>query len=96
MLFDVVRDLRIALNKSLYDELVENSFYYAPPYLPLSGYMIQSKNWPMLSLAVMEWENLEVKKEFADYFERNYPSHDLNEATEQINKWLTYLRSTNA
>ncbi len=41
--YEVVRDLKIALVPSLYSELIENSFYYAQPYLALYGYMQQTK-----------------------------------------------------
>ena len=91
-LYDVVWDMKRALNRPLYHELVENSFYYAPPYLPLYGFMHQTKKWPMLSLSVMEWDDVKTKKNFADYVTKNHPSHDLNEITDQVNKWLTHLR----
>lgn len=43
IVYDVVRDMKGAFNKPLYDELIENSFYYAPPYLPLYRFMQQTK-----------------------------------------------------
>ncbi len=94
-LYDVVRDMKRALNRPLYDEMVENSFYYAPPYLPLFGFMQQTKKWPMLSLTVMEWEDLKIKERFADYVLKNYPAHDADEVTEQVNKYVTDLRRMN-
>lgn len=56
-----MRDMKRSHNRPLYDELVENSFYYAPPYLPLYGFMLQTKKWPMLSLTVMECEDVNTK-----------------------------------
>jgi hypothetical protein len=53
--YDVVSDLKMALKPSLYNELIENSFCYAPPYLPVYGFMKGIKKWPMLCLTVMEW-----------------------------------------
>ncbi|SKA06790.1 hypothetical protein SAMN04488128_102575 [Chitinophaga eiseniae] len=92
IVYDVVRDMKRAFNKPLYDELVENSFYYAPPYLPLYGFMQQTKKWPMLSLTVMEWEDEKTKDQFADYVQKYYPNIALAEITEQVNKWLDHLR----
>jgi hypothetical protein len=92
ILFDVVRDMKRAFNKPLYDELVENSFYFAPPYLPLYGFMQQTKRWPMLSLSVMEWEDIKTKARFADYILKYYPDKDAGEAMTQVDKWLDYLR----
>ncbi len=92
ILFDVVRDMRTALAKPLYNELVESSFYYAPPYLSLFGFMIQSKKWPMLSLTIMEWEDVKIRNGFSEYVLKNFPSQNVKEVEEQVNKWLIYLR----
>ncbi|WP_438939916.1 hypothetical protein [Chitinophaga hostae] len=92
IVYDVVRDMKRAFNKPLYDELVENSLYYAPPYLPLYGFMQQTKKWPMLSLTVLEWEDEKTKAQFADYVQKYYPNIDLKEVMEQVNKWLDHLR----
>lgn len=92
LVYEVVRDMKKALSKPLYDELIENSFYYAPPYLPLYGFMLQTKKWPMLSFTVMEWEDVGTNTKFADFVSKNYPDHTASELTERINKWLVYLR----
>ncbi|MBC9929034.1 hypothetical protein [Chitinophaga qingshengii] len=92
IVYDVVRDMKRAFNKPLYDELVENSFYYAPPYLPLYGFMQQTKKWPILSLTVLEWEDEKTKAQFADYVQKYYPNMDLKEVMEQVNKWLDHLK----
>lgn len=92
IVYDVVRDMKRAFNKPLYDELIENSFYYAPPYLPLYGFMQQTKKWPMLSLTVMEWEDIKTKASFADYLQKYYPDKDAGEVMEQVDKWLVYLK----
>lgn len=90
--YDVVRDMKLAFTKPLYEELVENSLYYAPPYLPLYGFMKQTKKWPMLSLTVMEWQTGEMKTGFITYLQKHYPENDAVEITEQVEKWLTSLK----
>jgi len=67
ILYDVVQDLKLALKSALYEELIENSYHYAPPYLPLFGFMTQFKEWPMLSLSVMEWAQRRVRNEFINF-----------------------------
>lgn len=93
VLYDVVRDMKTALAKPLYNELVESSFYYAPPYLALFGFMIQSKKWPMLSLTIMEWEDETVRSDFSTYVSKHFPSVEVIEVEKQVSKWLTYLRT---
>lgn len=92
IVYDVVRDMKRAFNKPLYDELIENSFYYAPPYLPLYGFMQQTKKWPMLSLTVMEWEDEKTTVGFIEFMKKYYPDKDSVEVVDQINKWLVKLR----
>lgn len=45
--YDLVRDLKRNLQKERYDRLLKNSFEYAPPYLPLYGFMSERKRWPV-------------------------------------------------
>lgn len=92
VMYDLVRDMKRAFPKELYNELVENSFYYAPPYLQLYGFMQQTKKWPMLSLSVMEWEDIKTTAKFAEYVMKYYPDKDAGELMGQVDKWLEYLK----
>lgn len=86
ILYEVVRDLKRALKPALYDELIENSFYYAPPYLPLFGFMMQFKKWPLLSLSVMEMNIPSKRNNLAEYAEKYFPGRDLMESLNKILK----------
>lgn len=88
ILFDLVRDLKLALARPVYDELIENSLYYAPPYLPLFGFMIQFKKWPMLGLSVMELETNLNKEKFGEFLTKNYSKQSSVEILKQLSKWL--------
>jgi len=90
--YDIVRDFKTILNKPLYNELVENAFYHAPPYLQLYGYMSQIKRWPMLSLTVMEWDNPEIVSGFKDYVEQFYPKLNSRGLINQVDSWPFYLQ----
>jgi hypothetical protein len=92
IVYNVVRDMKRAFNKPLYDELVENSFYFAPPYLPLYGFMQQTKKWPMLSLTVVEWEDVNTKARFTEYMQKYHPDKDAGEVMKEIDKWLAQIR----
>lgn len=85
--FDIVKDLRSGLNKTLYDKLEENSFYYAPPYLPIYGFMKEIKKWPMLCLTRREWELAETKEAFKAYIKSHYPETDADKIVEQIDHY---------
>jgi len=89
VLFDVVGDLKLALKPDIYDELIENSFHYAPPYISLYGFMLQQKRWPMLSLNVKEWSDPKIKIDFNEYVQRKYPNRSTDSLAEQVDTWLT-------
>jgi hypothetical protein len=88
--YDVVRDMKRALIKPLYEELVENSFYYAPPYLPVYGFMQQTKKWPMLCLTVKEWENKPIKEKLKEYISNYFENQDAVEVLMQIGKFIVH------
>jgi hypothetical protein len=90
ILYDVVRDLKTALKSALYDELIENSYYYAPPYLPLFGFMMHVKKWPLLSISVMEWVQENVKIYFSNYIAQFYPGISESETFSKVNKWIRF------
>lgn len=90
--YHVVRDMKQALTKPLYEELVGNSLYYAPPYLPLYGFMQHTKKWPMLCLTVMEWETGDTQTAFTDYLHKYYPNDDADEIMKPVEKWLQAVK----
>ena len=90
--YNVVRDLQRGLKKEAYDKLIENSFYYAPPYLPVYGFMKEVKKWPMLCLAAMEWDNMDTVKAFKEYVEIHYPDMNSTGLIGQVNNWSHYRR----
>lgn len=89
--FDVVRDFRRVFSKPLYDKLVANSLYYAPPYLPVYAFMTQTKRWPMLIFTVMEFDRRETLKEFLEYVNKFYPERPAGEILEGILKWSNQI-----
>lgn len=89
--FDVVRDFKRTLNKPLYEKLVANSLYYAPPYLPVYGFMTQTKRWPMLLLTVRELEQPENLRAFMEYVIKFYPDRPAEQLLGLVAKWTDYL-----
>ena len=92
IVYNVIRDMKKALNPVLYKKLIENSFYHAPPYLPLFGFMQQTKKWPMLSLSVMEWEKQGTKEGFHTYVQKQYPDQNLVDVVRDVENWLQRLK----
>lgn len=90
--YDVLTDLKIALKPALYNEMVENSFFYASPYLPVYGFMKEIKKWPMLCLTVMEWQNEKVEEEFINYVIINFQKQGGSEVLKQIEKFIASLK----
>lgn len=83
--YDIVNDLKLALKPVLLNEMIENSNYYAPPYLPLFGFMKEYKKWPLLCLSVLEWEDQKLELKFGEYVSRNFRGQDI---VQMIDDWL--------
>lgn len=88
-LYYLASDLKMALNSPLYKRLIENSFYYAPPYLPLYAFTKEIKQVELTSLTVLEWEHGDLKKRFVDFFKKHYPSKGAEEMLKEIQKWVS-------
>ena len=89
VVYDVVSDLRKALKPALHDELIENSFHYSSPYLPIYGFMKETKKWPMLCFTVMEWQDTKNKENFTAYVNSYFKSQNAVEVTYQLEKFIT-------
>ena len=85
-LYDLVRDIKIAFNSTAYKKLIENSFYYAPPYLPLYGFTEELKRTSLICLTVMEWEQPETRDKFIAFYKERYPRHSIEDAIKEIQK----------
>jgi hypothetical protein len=89
--YELVRDLKSVLAPPVWEKLIDNSFHYAPPYLPVYGFMKETKCWPMLCLTRMEWSLPERKRAFKDYVRVHYPAMD---ADQLIAKIVQYSKKT--
>jgi hypothetical protein len=85
-LYDLVRDIKIAFNSTAYKKLIGNSFYYAPPYLPLYAFAEELKRPPFTILTVMEWEQPETKSKFISFYKEHYPASSVDDVINEIQK----------
>jgi len=86
--YELIYNMRIALKPNLYKELIENSIYYAPPYLSLYACMKQIKKWPMLCLTVMEWQDEKIKEKFTKNLLINFKNIDAYKVLQQVDKFI--------
>jgi hypothetical protein len=90
--YDLIMDFKKILKEALYDELIEQAFEKAPPYIQLYSFMIHTKKWPMLCLTAMEWDNMESIRSFKEYVELHYPTMKSSTLIGQVNSWPNYRR----
>ena len=88
-LYDLMQNLKVAFNPELYKKLIENSFYYAPPYLQVYTIMLQLKTnqSPLITLCVMDWEQ-SIQNTFTDFFKNTYPGYNVTEVIKKIKKFI--------
>ncbi|WP_462249792.1 hypothetical protein [Ferruginibacter sp.] len=93
VLYELIEDLKISLQPASYKELIENSFYYAEPYLPIYGFMRTIKKWPMLCLTVMEWEDEKIKDSFVKYVNSYFKNQETTVLMNQIKRFITSFKN---
>ena len=81
--------MKNALNKKLYDELIDNSFYYAPPYFALYGYMQEIKTSKLPCLTILEWQDEKIKSHFNEYLKKYFKGMDPTEIIQRTDKWIS-------
>jgi hypothetical protein len=87
-LFNLVLDMKRFLKPDLYKKLIENSFLFAPPYLPLYAFTEKPKQTPLRCLTVLGWQQPETKDRFIKFFRRYYPDNDVSEILKKIDDWV--------
>ncbi|MEN0053051.1 MAG: hypothetical protein AAGC65_05250 [Mucilaginibacter sp.] len=90
--YDLVKEFKNTLKKSLYAELVEQAFEKAPPYLQLYSFVMHNKRSPLHCLTAMEWDNVETVRSFKDYVELHYSELKSTILIGQVNAWPNYRR----
>lgn len=91
----LIQDMKLALAPALYKKLIENSFHYAPPYLPLFGFALQFKKPPLMCLTVLEWEDKKIKESFTVYVNKTFGNKEGIKVTAEVEKWVAAFRLKN-
>ena len=84
--YDIVQDMKRVFNDTTYKKLIEHSFYYAPPYLPLYAFTEKPRRTPLTCFTVMEWEQPDTRDEFAAFFKKHFPGEQSEDAIREIQK----------
>ncbi|MGF7078904.1 hypothetical protein [Mucilaginibacter sp. UYCu711] len=92
--YDLVMEFKKTLKKSLYNELIEQAFEKAPPYLQLYSFVMHYKRWPLQCLTAMEWDNIETIKSFKNHVELHYPHMKSTKLIGLVNAWPSYRRKS--
>ncbi len=82
--FDLIQDMKKAFVPSLYQKLVNNSFFYGPPYLPLFSFMLSNNKVLLQTITIQEWEEQNLKEPFLSFLAENYPSVDAPALSKKI------------
>lgn len=84
--YDIVQDMKRVFNDKTYKKLIEHSFYYAPPYLPLYAFTEKPRRTPLTCFTVMEWEQPDTRDEFTAFFKKHFPGEQSEDAIREIQK----------
>jgi hypothetical protein len=87
--FNLVSDLKRTLKPDLYQRLIDHSFAYALPYLPLARFADREhKRTGLTGLSLMDWENTKTKEEFGAYLGKHYSDKDTSNIVFKVEKFI--------
>jgi hypothetical protein len=84
--FRIVEGLKRPLKPALYEKMINNAAYYAPPYLPLMTLAHKKGEGWLTTLSVYEWEADETLETFDKLMSTSYPEYDKAKAMNYIQK----------
>lgn len=86
--FPTVENLRLVLKPEQYRKLIENSLYYAPPYLLLHSFIEKPQVTSIPSFTVMDWEQLGIEEKFKEFVKKRHPEFDPLKAVAKIHSYI--------
>ncbi len=91
--FDLIQDMKKAFVPSLYQKLVNNCFFYGPPYLSLFSFMLSNNKVLLQTITIKEWEEQNLKEPFLSFLAENHPSVDAPALLKKIEEWVLPSKS---
>ncbi|UOE49876.1 hypothetical protein MTO98_02170 [Mucilaginibacter sp. SMC90] len=85
--YNLLHDFKRMFKADFYNKLIENSFYYAPPYLPLYGFKDGPQKGDPIIFSVMDWQDNSIKEKFQTYVEKTYPFAKANDVVKAVDTW---------
>ena len=83
---NITDSLKRPLKTTLYDKMIANAAYYAPPYLPLMQLAKQKGEGKVTTLSVYEWESKEIQDSLDQLLEKSFPNYARKKIDPYINE----------
>ncbi len=84
----IIEAFKDGLKPELYAKMMEHAVYYAPPYVPLVGFVRRLHPKGLLSFPVFEWKKDAVPVQLAGFLGLEFQEYDTKEVKRNIEKWL--------
>ena len=91
ILFDVLKDMELLLNKDAYEAIASNGYVQHEFYLSLYGFVKETKKPPYYLLSVMEWLQGNTREAFLHYLEKS-EQKDAQTILDNVDKWVNYIK----
>ena len=84
----IVDGLKRPLKPALYDKMIKNAAYYAPPYLPLVEMARKKGEGWLTTLSIYEWQKLQSEKVFSEMLTTTFPEYDERQLRKTVEKLI--------
>jgi hypothetical protein len=91
----LLREFKRFLKPALYDKLLENAVYYAPPLQPLEAFTRHLYPEGLFCLPVFEWQQSEVQTALGEFLDKHYPLYEATTLKKDIEKLISSSRQSN-
>ncbi|MEO7046861.1 MAG: hypothetical protein ABI091_16280 [Ferruginibacter sp.] len=88
-LYELLEDMRTLFKINIYEDLIENSFYYAPPYYPLMKFVNQTKKWPLRYFSFREWEDKKLQNDFNYFIANDFKKFNYQNLVDKIKMFFS-------
>lgn len=89
---NILDDLKSVLKIELFSKLIENSTFYAPPYIPLCAFVRSRSKTAIPLFSVFDWNSERVRQVFYQFITKFYPAYNFNSVEQYLNELTTRHR----
>ncbi|MET3875982.1 hypothetical protein [Chitinophaga sp. OAE865] len=84
----IIGTFKKSFKPELYDKMIENAIYLAPPYIPLVAFIQQQHPTGLISFPVFEWRQPGTAAALEKFLSTSFPEYKITEVKKSIERYI--------